>query len=131
MTEAKIKLALEAITLPGWLYAQPESNKMTPRRSQRGLLWVRSAHPRGPWVPDLNDDATEGILWKLSGATNVAWTGDGRLHSVVSHKEWRPGCRGGIVDDYTDHCTDVYGDTMAEVACQVAKVKGCWFGGAK
>lgn len=145
MTEAQIKLARQAMALPGApkppelgggciekssLY---EEGLVTGQRAG-GILWIwwplRRPEER---IPDLCDptNATGGVLWKLSGSTNIARAWGNRLHSAVSHKEWRPGCRGGIVDDYADHCTDVYGDTMAEVACHVAEVKGGWFGGAK
>lgn len=127
MTPAQIETARRAMELPGWTFSAPESHKMGSRRSQRGILWVRSSEPRGPWVPDLTDysGATDGVLLRLLGpgwcvAPSKRFTGPDGLPLVqVYRSEWIPGePQSGIAA------------TIAEACCLCAIDLGRWPGGA-
>jgi hypothetical protein len=120
MTPAQIELARQAVALPGWAFSPPESHKMEPRRSQRGILWVRSAHPRGPWVPSLMDDsgATDGVLLKLLGpGWSMCRTSEGVIRLLSTR---RPGLAVLTVQE---------GVTLAEACCRAAVAFGRWPGG--
>ena len=62
-----------AVGLPGWPYHQPESYKQEPRRSQRGIRWVRATLPHGEWVPDPADPATAGCMLAMLEAVGPNW----------------------------------------------------------
>lgn len=116
MTPEQVELARKAMALPGWVFATPESHKMEPRRSQRGLLWVRSSHPRGPWVPDLTDysGATDGVLLKLLGPGWETWSGTSGA-VVTQSPSWKD--------------LHYVGATLAEACCKAALAIGRWPGG--
>ena len=122
MTPEQIETARRAMALPGWDFTAPESQKMEPRRSQRGILWVRSSHPRGPWVPDLTDysGATDGVLLRLLGdGWTMGRTSDGKVRLFVSK---RPGKAVLTLHEAA---------TLAEACCLCAINLGRWPGGAR
>jgi len=75
-----------AIDLPGWPYHAPDDYKQHPLRNRRGIEWIREDVPWGDRVPDVDDQATGGILLYLLGD----WAG------FVIHS----GERGGWIDTY-------------------------------